>query len=86
MNIEGNGELSFFTGEIVIQKNIKPVPVSLNLLTVILYGVIALRSIIIMVGLVLNQIIFVLVLFAAPDLSIGSVATHGTSPGKLDSC
>ena len=30
--------------------------------------------------------LFVLVLFAEPDLSIGSVATHGTSPGKLDSC
>ena len=39
-----------------------------------------------MVGLVLNQIIFVLVLFAEPDLSIGSVATQRTSPGKLDSC
>ena len=30
--------------------------------------------------------LFVLVLFAEPDLSIGSVATHGTSRGKLDSC
>ena len=29
--------------------------------------------------------LFVLVLFAEPDLSIGSVAAHGTSPGMLDS-
>ena len=46
------------------------------------HGVIALRGIIIMAGMVF----FVLVLFAEPDLSIGSVATHGTSRGKLDSC
>ena len=30
--------------------------------------------------------LFVLVLFAEPDLSIGSVATQRTSPSKLDSC
>ena len=59
-------------------KNIKPVPVSLNLLTVILYGVIALRSIIIMVGLVylclfylLNQI-YLLVLWPHKELALAS--------------
>ena len=69
MNIEGNGELSFFTGEIVIQK-ISSLSWSDSIEEHNNYGRFGL---------------FVLLLFAEPDLSIGSVATQGTSPGKLDS-